>query len=73
MMLVDAANSLQVTDVERILSAAIAGVLALELAVGLLLGLGLFQRLFIVSRSWRCHTQRLKALEAKGVPRTAWC
>ena len=38
------ANSLQVTDVERILSAAIAWVLAPELAVGLLLGLGLFQR-----------------------------
>ena len=59
--------------------------LALELAMGLLLGFGLFQRdelglgedqtflgalasralsrLFMVSRSWRCHTQRTPAGE----------
>jgi len=38
------ANALQIANMERILGAAIARVLALELAVGLLLGLGLFQR-----------------------------
>src|SRR5246127_1000584 len=43
-LLVDAADALQIADVERILSAAIARVLALEFAVGLLLGLGLFER-----------------------------
>ena len=43
-LLVDAANALQIADMERILGAAIARVLALELAMGLLLGLGLFQR-----------------------------
>jgi len=43
-LLVDAANTLQIADIERILSAAIARMLALELAVRLLLGLGLLQR-----------------------------
>ena len=43
-LLVDAAHALHVTDVERVLGAAIARVLALELAMGLLLGLGLLQR-----------------------------
>src|SRR6201986_4100455 len=43
-LLVDAANALQIADIERILGAAIAWMLALELAMGLLFGLGLFQR-----------------------------
>src|SRR5262245_15426991 len=43
-LLVDASNTLQVADVERILGAAVTRMLALELAVRLLLGLGLFQR-----------------------------
>src|SRR6185312_8483793 len=43
-LLVDASNALQIADIERILGAAITWMLALELAVRLLLGLGLFQR-----------------------------
>src|SRR5262245_60415117 len=43
-LLVDASNTLQVADIERILGAAVTRMLALELAVRLLLGLGLFQR-----------------------------
>src|ERR1700751_3043382 len=43
-LLVDAANALQITDIERILGAAIAWMLALELTMGLLLSFGLFQR-----------------------------
>ena len=43
-LLVDAADALQVADVEGILGAAIARVLALELAMSLLLGLSLLQR-----------------------------
>src|SRR5437588_3592804 len=43
-LLVDASNALQIADIERILRAAISWMLALELAVRLLLGLGLFQR-----------------------------
>src|SRR5271166_3967410 len=43
-LLVDAANALQIADIERILGAAIAWMLALELTMGLLLSLGLFQR-----------------------------
>jgi hypothetical protein len=39
-----ASNALQIADIERILGAAVTGMLALELAVRLLLGLGLFQR-----------------------------
>jgi hypothetical protein len=42
-LLVDAANALQIADIECILSTAITRVLALELAVGLLLGLGFFE------------------------------
>jgi hypothetical protein len=78
-LLIDAPNALQVADIERILGAAIARMLALELAVGFLLGLGLssattcasvstkllassaLSRLFMVSRSWRSHTQRTPA------------
>src|SRR5690242_11144484 len=43
-LLIDPANALQITDIERILGAAIAWMLALELTMSLLLGLGLFQR-----------------------------
>jgi hypothetical protein len=43
-LLVDASNTLQVADIERILGAAVTWMLALEFAVRLLLGLGLFQR-----------------------------
>ena len=43
-LLVDASNALQIADIERILGAAITWMLALELAMGFLLGLGLFQR-----------------------------
>ena len=43
-LLVDAPDPLQVADIERILGAAVARMLALELAMGLLLRLGLFQR-----------------------------
>src|SRR5262249_6776595 len=43
-LLVDASNTLQIADIERILGAAVTWMLALELAVSLLLGLGLFQR-----------------------------
>ena len=43
-LLVDAPNSLQIADIERILGAAIARMLAFELAMRLLLGLGFFQR-----------------------------
>src|SRR5262249_19051577 len=43
-LLVDPANALQITDIECILGAAIAWMLALELTMSLLLGLGLFQR-----------------------------
>src|SRR5262249_16465452 len=42
--LVDASNTLQIADIEGVLSAAVTRMLALELAVRLLLGLGLFQR-----------------------------
>src|SRR5262249_46325588 len=84
-LLVDASNTLQIADIEGVLGAAVTWMLALELAVRLLLGLGLFQRddlrlgqhqallgalassalsrLFIVSRSWRSHTQRTPAGE----------
>src|SRR4029077_8423472 len=43
-LLVDAPDPLQIADIERVLGAAVARMLALELAMGLLLGLGLFQR-----------------------------
>ena len=43
-LLVDTAHTLHVADVEGVLGAAIARVLALEFAMGLLLGLGFFQR-----------------------------
>src|SRR5579859_2849860 len=43
-LLVDPTNTLQVANIEGVLSAAIARMLALEFAVGFLLGLGLFQR-----------------------------
>src|SRR3974377_1255213 len=43
-LLVDPTNALQIADIERILGAAIAWMLAVELAMGLLLGLGLLQR-----------------------------
>jgi transposase len=39
-LLVDPADALQIADIERILGAAIARMLALELAMSLLLGLG---------------------------------
>src|ERR1700730_14070785 len=42
-LLVDAPDPLQVANIERVLGAAVARMLALELAMGLLLGLGLFQ------------------------------
>ena len=43
-LLIDAPHSLQVANIKRILRAAIAGMLTLELAMGLLLGLGFLQR-----------------------------
>src|SRR6476469_6613555 len=43
-LLIDAPNTLEVADIERVLGAAIAGMLAFKLAMGLLLSLGLFQR-----------------------------
>jgi tetratricopeptide (TPR) repeat protein len=43
-LLVDASHALQIADIERILGAAVTWMLTLELAVRLLLGLGLFQR-----------------------------
>ena len=43
-LLVDAPDPLQIADIERILGAAVARMLALKFAMGLLLGLGLFQR-----------------------------
>src|SRR5262245_43534034 len=43
-LLVDASNALKIADIERVLGAAVTWMLALELAVRLLLGLGLFQR-----------------------------
>ena len=43
-LLIDAPDPLQVANIERVLSSAVARMLALELAMGLLLGLGLFQR-----------------------------
>jgi hypothetical protein len=74
----DPPHALQVADVERVLGSAVARMLALKLAMGLLLGLGLFQReplsaassalsrLVMVSRSWRCHTQHTPAGETKS-------
>ena len=59
-LLVDATNTLQIADIERILGAAIAWVLALELAMGLLLGLGLFQR------------DDLRPRSAPGPPGRSW-
>src|SRR4029077_4103933 len=43
-LLIDASHSLQIADIERVLRTAIAGMLALEFAMGLLLRLGLLQR-----------------------------
>ena len=43
-LLIDATHALQIADIEGILGAAVAGMFALEFAVRLLLGLGLFQR-----------------------------
>ncbi len=43
-LLVDAPDPLQIADIERILGAAVARMLALKLAMGLFLRLGLFQR-----------------------------
>ena len=43
-LLIDAPDPLQIADIERILGAAVARMLALELAMRLLLRLGLFQR-----------------------------
>src|SRR5262245_37646254 len=84
-LLVDTSHALEIADIERVLGAAVTWMLTLELAVRLLLSLGLFQRddlrlgqhqpllallassalsrLFIVSRSWRSHTQRTPAGE----------
>src|ERR1700756_3635603 len=59
-LLVDAANTLQIADIERILGAAIARMLALELPRGLFLGLGLFQRHHLAPRS------------APGLPGRSW-
>jgi len=57
-LLVDTPDPLQIANIERVLGAAVARRLALKFAMGLLLGLGLFQatswalsRLFMVSRS----------------------
>jgi hypothetical protein len=43
-LLIDPAHTLQRSDIEGILSAAIAGAFAVEFAMGFLLGLGLLQR-----------------------------
>ncbi len=43
-LLVDAPDPLQIAGIERVLGAAVARMLALKLAMGLLLSLGLFQR-----------------------------
>src|SRR5262245_25090893 len=42
-LLLDPPNALSIADIERILGTAVARMLALEFAMGLLLGLGLFQ------------------------------
>jgi hypothetical protein len=50
---VDEGNALEIADIERILGAAVTWMLALELAVRLLFGLGLFQRDDLrLGRSW---------------------
>src|ERR1700704_5806880 len=43
-LLVDTPDPLQIANIERVLGAAVARMLALKFAMGLLLGLGLFQR-----------------------------
>jgi hypothetical protein len=43
-LLVDPSNTLQIADIERILGASVARMLALKLAMGFLFGLGLFRR-----------------------------
>src|ERR1700724_758850 len=43
-LLVDTPDALQIANIERVLGAAVARMLALKFAMGLLLGLGLFQR-----------------------------
>src|SRR5437016_6506139 len=72
-LLVDAADALQIADVECILGTAIARVLALELAVGFLLGFGLFERRKLslgqyqaILSAPRCHD--LPRLNARGSP-----
>ena len=43
-LLINAPNSLEIANIERVLGAAVPGMLALELAMGLLFSLGFFQR-----------------------------
>jgi hypothetical protein len=43
-LLIDATNALEIANIERVLGTAVAGMLALELAMGFLFGFGLFQR-----------------------------
>src|SRR5215472_11646937 len=43
-LLINAPNSLEIANIERVLGAAVPGMLALELAMGLLLSFGFFQR-----------------------------
>src|SRR5208337_1786614 len=82
-LLIDAAHPLHIAHIEGVLGAAIAGVLAFELAMGFFSDLAFskaaswasvrmtpswatlaskaFRRFFMVSKSWRCHTQRTPA------------
>src|SRR6185369_7484899 len=65
-LLVDAANPLQMPDIERVLSAAVAGVLALEFAVRLFLQLGFFQRHYLDLGQHQTHLAKGGLLNSKG-------
>src|SRR6202011_3208553 len=75
-----APDPLQIADIERILGAAVARMLALEFAMGLLLSLGLFQRhelglgqdqAFLGALGLQCFEPLVHGLEVMTLPHAA--
>src|ERR1700737_4787799 len=76
-LLVDPPDPLQIANIERVLGAAVARMLALKFAMGLLLGLGLFQRdelglgqyqAFLGALGLQCFEPLVHGLEVMTLP-----
>src|ERR1700731_477475 len=76
-LLVDTPDPLQIANIERVLGAAVARMLALKFAMGLLLGLGLFQRdelglgqyqAFLGAPGLQCFEPLVQGLEVMTLP-----